>query len=323
MTGKRQHFLPQFLLKGFYSRIKGKEVHVYVFNKGKNPFEVNTKKIAVENCFNECDDMNADIEITKKEPGFAQLIENIKGRKRVDFDSTEGVVRFVSHLAARTKHVRRSIDTSSRYLAERVEDNVGRTDFIDRMVDEYLEKNNIKIQGIRRAKLLQLKRAICKQIKDQVPEFFSAMQRKISSEIERGQIEVMASEPEFSARIEKYKKLHWYVKEYKDTKLILGDMGPVGVGDDGQFVPSFFDDVSKYVFLPISSSLLLIGETDDSFINIGANDLNVAISSLCVDFFVAAEKSELTMRYFSGIGVKSNLLHKEQIDSAVKNKFNK
>jgi hypothetical protein len=68
MAGNRQHIFPRFLLKGFASRVAGREVFAWVYRKEAKVFETNIINIGVEkNFYGREGDVSADAEITNLE----------------------------------------------------------------------------------------------------------------------------------------------------------------------------------------------------------------------------------------------------------------
>ncbi len=71
MSGKRQHFVPQFLQRPFASLEDGKSCLTYVYRKNKLPFETSTRHVGVGNHFySKSDDAFLDDLITEAEQIF-------------------------------------------------------------------------------------------------------------------------------------------------------------------------------------------------------------------------------------------------------------
>jgi hypothetical protein len=64
MSGKRHHTIPQFLLSGFKSSVRGKELNTWLYRKGATGIETNVKNVGVEGNFysQELDDLITDLE---------------------------------------------------------------------------------------------------------------------------------------------------------------------------------------------------------------------------------------------------------------------
>jgi len=72
MAGNRQHFIPQFLLKGFASRKARSNLFCWVYRKNIKPFETNITKIGVERKFYvESEDTTLDESITGAEAEYS------------------------------------------------------------------------------------------------------------------------------------------------------------------------------------------------------------------------------------------------------------
>ena len=80
MAGRRQHIIPQFLLRDFAAKVQGEEVSCWVYRRGKAPFCANIRKVAVEGDFygNPNNSANsADDAMTSQEGPFAQLVNDL------------------------------------------------------------------------------------------------------------------------------------------------------------------------------------------------------------------------------------------------------
>src|SRR5260221_14540923 len=79
MAGRRQHIIPQFLLRNFAGKVQGGEVFSWVYRKRKPPFCTNIKNAAVEGDFygNPKDlENSADDAMTSLEGNFAGLVSD-------------------------------------------------------------------------------------------------------------------------------------------------------------------------------------------------------------------------------------------------------
>ena len=118
MSGKRQHFLPRFLKKGFASRIKKQEIYSWVFSKGKRPYETNLRNVGLEkNFYGSEDEPTADRLITEAENKFSVVIEKLRTLPSTQEINDPLVPEFVAHLIIRTKHFRSSMNAGGQALA--------------------------------------------------------------------------------------------------------------------------------------------------------------------------------------------------------------
>ena len=115
MAGTRHHVLPRFLLRGFASRVVGKEVFAWVHRKTEGVFETNIANVGVEKHFYGREgELNVDEEITDIEGDSARLLDRLR-RQDDGYEILDPeIAEFVGHLSSRTKHLRDSlIETTS------------------------------------------------------------------------------------------------------------------------------------------------------------------------------------------------------------------
>jgi len=109
MGKQRQHFLPQFLLKGFTSTVNGNQHFVTVFRKDQEPFETNIINVGVEAGFYDGPSgFDLETALSSQESDWATLVENLRHGLMEDSDK-ELIVDFVCNLVVRTKHCRESL----------------------------------------------------------------------------------------------------------------------------------------------------------------------------------------------------------------------
>jgi hypothetical protein len=117
MAGKRQHFIPQFLQRGFASHVLGDEVFTWVYRKGAKTFNPNIKNVGVEGFFySEEDDQKLDDTITKAEGHLAHIVNILRLEGDVHHTDSEEVAQLIAHLEVRTRHLRQSFFTTGNRL---------------------------------------------------------------------------------------------------------------------------------------------------------------------------------------------------------------
>lgn len=106
MAGRRQHYLPQFLQRGFASTIGGRKTWFY--RKNVAPREVGFRDVGVEkNFYNIESDSSLDEFITEIErEEFVGLIEEARSAPNGDFETGEAVATLIAHLEVRSRHLR-------------------------------------------------------------------------------------------------------------------------------------------------------------------------------------------------------------------------
>lgn len=108
MSGKRQHFIPQFLQKGFTDRSNGDKVWVY--RKGAKPFDTNTLNSGVEGYFySEDGDRQVDDAITEVEKRFSTLVDALRSNPEELTVDPLAIAETIAHFEIWTRHLRQSI----------------------------------------------------------------------------------------------------------------------------------------------------------------------------------------------------------------------
>ena len=111
MAGKRQHFIPRFLQKGFASRVTKSGTFTWVFRRGVPPFNTNIINVGEEGHFYTYDsDVEADVLITKAESEFSDLLHSIRGGVASSLSDSR-LPQMIAHLEVRTRHLRKSIES--------------------------------------------------------------------------------------------------------------------------------------------------------------------------------------------------------------------
>jgi hypothetical protein len=128
MSGKRHHFIPQFIQEGFASQIKGNNVFTWVYRKDARPFNSNVINVGVEhNFYSDESGTEADDLITPAESAFCDLIRKLRAGSpgRV---SDPAIAALIAHLEVRTRHLRQSMLLAGDYLISRLIDFVSDQD---------------------------------------------------------------------------------------------------------------------------------------------------------------------------------------------------
>jgi hypothetical protein len=125
MSGRKQHHIPQSVLRGFKTPSEGKKAQVWVFSRQKK-FKSPTDGVAAERHFYSelstdgtptLDDL-----ITAYEKPFAQKLASLRSLSNgADADSAIAA-EVIAHLTIRNAHLRRSITGALRILVDRAAD---------------------------------------------------------------------------------------------------------------------------------------------------------------------------------------------------------
>ncbi len=126
MSGKRHHIVPRLLQKGFASRIQGKTVLTWLYNKktGVSKTDLSTKDIMVsENFYGKKGSLNVDDEITNiEEKKLTPLINSLRNMGCNFAESRNEIAELIAHFSIRTKFIRKSFETASSKMLKGIRD---------------------------------------------------------------------------------------------------------------------------------------------------------------------------------------------------------
>lgn len=113
MAGKRHHFIPQFLQRGFASHSAGDEHFIWVHRKGGSVFNSNIKNAGIEGQFyNHEGDTSVDDTITDAEgPLSAFVARELQGLPHGTPVGADAAAELIGHLSMRTRHVRQNLNS--------------------------------------------------------------------------------------------------------------------------------------------------------------------------------------------------------------------
>jgi hypothetical protein len=338
MAGINQHYLPRFLLKGFASRIVGKEIFTWAYHKGKNVFEPNIKGISAERYFyGKQGEISADNEITELEGKYGAFIDELRERDNGAQIEDSRVVEFIAHLCIRTKHLRDSLRESTEFLMDKISeylsdyDNLkkfilGNPKLAEDVVGKMMDDN--QFPPIYKDMLIMLVTQLAPLLLDEnQPEFrmmvdslVEPFKTMIPQALKQEHIKLLAKHPIPEPRVEDYKSLRWFV--YTPTNsVILGDVGVlIETGSTKRFKSlNEKDDEIRNIFLPISSTQIIVGTPlSRPHINFDINDV---IAKCSREFFISSNRSSEMDLLHSKIGEKSEVISKEELEQIVREGF--
>ncbi len=340
MAGTRQHVLPKFLMKGFTSRVDGEKAFCWMYRKGAEPVEVNTRHIGVENSFYEAQNgLTADERITEAEGGFSALVNSLRsmptGARVVD----PRIADFVSHLTGRSKGLRMGFQDAVAGIVDHLDDYLEAPSSIfnlvlmyPELIAEEIERGlaSLSLNPGQRAmfeamlieKLPELLRHLAEnpdpEFKAFLTEAFIQFRKVIPAVVRKGQVESLLKDPAPGPRAELYRRLNWWLVQ-SISPIILGDIA-VLFEVDGPRRFKFIDDKDDClaaVYIPISSNRMLIGAPGDTPPELDLPGIIQATVHNSHSFFVAGEFSSTLAQLTPEIGKDSHLLTKEGVRSAV------
>jgi hypothetical protein len=244
MSGKRQHFVPQFLQRGFASHAVGDEAFTWVYRKGTPPFNPNIKNVGAESSFyTQEDDTLADDLITKAEGSLGELVERLRSSPPSAISDAQ-VPTLIAHLEVRTRHLRQSWLQSVEYLISQfisfMADEDSFLDFLERkMRNDPSMVRTVLLEGLTKRGLpLSMLGPLMKvvpsyipvwraQLKSSLPKFIAYLRANLPriarDATKSGHIKALKGSISPEVKTERYKDLLYTTVDLSDASLILGD----------------------------------------------------------------------------------------------------
>lgn len=339
MSGKNHHYIPQFLLKGFSSRKRKREIYCWVFRKSNDPIETNIRNINSQNYFYGRPSENeayADEILTRLEGKFAKVIDDLRlSDLNINIDS-KVIGDFVGHLMIRSNYLRNQIRSGSSLIFHRIieflEDEANLVPVICRIIEsnpdyfyKEFEKELKKIPVLaflskeRLYELLKEKKEdfanhIAPEFKVLLSGFKLLLNRKGTEILRVSHNKALAQSPIPTGYSKHFAQFDWYLDEAEQTNFILGDTAVVfKVNQNRNYVG--FPDLKEIqaVFLPISSSRIVIGCKKGGKLNWDEHEVNTAIAMCSDDCFISQNNTIREYELSKIIGKNSYLTSREDL----------
>jgi Protein of unknown function (DUF4238) len=353
MAGKRQHFIPQFIQSGFASHVSGDEIYTWVYRKEAKPFNTNIINVGVEGYFYSQDgDNQVDDEITEAEMSrFALLINTLRNSNgEVTVDPTE-IAELIVHLEVRTRSFRQTILNTFEYLysmvIEFLDDRRAFGNYLRMRMPELMKRQlkepksllkelksqypNIPSRSLD-VLLIGIQPSIEQKIDSNVPQEIPSFLDNLAIATERiktqilpiikdtvksGHIKTLKKSIAPLEKIRRYQSLEFRVLQSMSTNIPLGDSVIVfQVEGERQFKPfTEKDDIIEAVYLPLSSSLVLVGTKIG--ISPDLSKLPLAIAHCSLEYFISGSQNAINDNLHAHIGDKAYLRSNEELDDLV------
>lgn len=319
MSGRKQHFIPQSLLKGFGNQ-RGKSVYVVAYTYDRGIFSPATDGIAAERHFYSDLPVDGEIEtlddrITSYETPFASTLAKFRGLDNGESADAGAAAELAAHLAIRNDNFRKAMTEAGTTMmlhaagAASQADQLRRRFGVDRDTPSpfFAAKLAEAYQG-RRELLAQIgmdEAAFNAWAFSNLKENFDTYHQEIGTEFmmflaallgemptitadaQRGSLEKTLAPEE---RVERMKAYSWRV-EHRQEPLILPDCVTLGYDADGKAAPLILTDLDalETIYLPLATDRLLVGYRG------GAGDvpadLNTVFAGCSWDFFIARDRT--------------------------------
>jgi hypothetical protein len=342
MAGKRHHFIPQFLQRGFASPDNAS--NAWVFRKDRPPFNTNIQNIALEGQFYTHDgDASVDDAITDDEGALASFVTDLRAAANGTNVDSQQAAKLVAHMLVRTRHVRENFGTMSgelvggiysamsdpEKLAAVLIRHIQDDDNLTRILKQFLTAvagDRVSPEELSRRLDEAITPAILQQVRTELPAHFMAStgehakalqaegqlaQSLLKGAMKSGHLKALKRVGTTSAREEAFAKLKFHIRKYPGGGIILGDSAAVyAVEGERQAVP--LNDATMPmigVLLPLDTETCLIGELNgpcDAFDTV--ESVRQALTACSLEFFIASIDSAENRALAPDIASNSYLL---------------
>lgn len=354
MSGKNQHFIPQFLQRGFINidktkkgfdknlkSTKEKQAQVWIFEKEKQPYLTNVRNKGAERFFYGPEDSAVDKTITEAETKYGRVV-NLLREHTLDTSLNDPLIpELIVHLFVRTKHFRASVEELCHLGLNMIQGLFNAPEDFVQYSSGYFQQNPNKLLEEIDKKISKFSPAQQRIVRKEIqrnPSLLSSAINKVFVEMDHLHPTVMQSLsslkndlPDISKnahikslsesiapekRVEQLCSLNWFLCVQSPGSYILGDAGSLYSTSNAQYnlLLSAEEDL-QYVLLPISSQHLLIGSTDSPITTPDVETINQSSAALSRDFFIASQNTEQENLYAQQIGTKNSVLSKEHLSS--------
>lgn len=344
MAGKRQHFIPRFLQKGFASHSVGEEIFTWTYRKGAKPFNTNIRNVGVEGFFySENNDTSLDDTITIAESDFAELVDSIRLNNAVDKRDQEKIARLFAHLEIRTRHLRQNFFATGNQLLNRMLEYLNDPAYCEKFIrrriinDPSIIKDSLskelRKRGISKNVFSILMRLSGPFIKSKMPDMLDfcafmvtylrkEMPERLKLASKTGHIRALNKGLSPTVKVQRFKKLNFKVVTSENSLLPLGDSALVfHVRGERSFKPILENkDELIALLLPISSSQVMIGCKENYMPDFSL--LRGIIAGCSLEYFISNKSSPENEKISGIISKNSYLLTEFQMEELIVNALN-
>lgn len=310
MAGRRHHFIPQFLQRGFASHTNGSETYVWVYRtESAKQFNTNIKNIGIETNFYSEDSDLLDESITNLEAELSSFISQLRNSRVGDSIDNDLASKLISHFEVRTRNFRKNFINAGNYLFREVahflSDSWKCEKFVANQVKTQAEsvlKEMLREKGIPVTLYPIYQTSLYPAMVAKIPEMTTNMQimlayindnlnEQLTKASKTGHIKALTKSHAPLIKVDRYKALNFRLIHTDKISIPLGDSVVVfhvnGLREFKPFLEASDDLLA--VILPISSNQILLGAVDGYSPNIEL--LNYGIVSCSLEFFIASEST--------------------------------
>ncbi len=326
MSGRKQHYIPQSLLRGFASRTRGPITHTFCFPADGKVFEPNIDGIAAERDFYS-DPTNTllDDEITRKEHVYGALLNEVRKTPRLTEEMATAILELIAHLMARTRVVRTWMSDGIQKAMDAMLKTVVDPVIVRAGINDYMNPRNPKLLNAIRDAARERGRDLNRNQLAAYAIQASSEAKRIQAQLVRDFIRTVREAVEFTDvnaneraaaahrkavfttlnggnRLDAFRQLPIYILEFPTQEpLILGDSPVIQLDREAKAVGlANWESESGTLALPISGTRAVVLGMQHA--DLSARSLNLATARSSRKFFVAPGPRAVHEAYVSSIG---------------------
>lgn len=339
MSGSCQHYLPQFLMRGFvFERITKKKskdrFYTWYCTKNSIPAKKDIKKIGWEYQFNDISSTSTvDNIITDQESELALEVNRLRTIKKTIELKRSFPAILVSHIRSRSKNIRQCLHKLSEEPERLIRDILSNKndfcDFLETLINTMPEKieplkreiDTVKAQSIpdaeKQKRIELLKEISIKHLRQDngfddsrinaIKAIDAMKKNSLAEKVKKSHLQAIKQENiQPKAHVEKFEKLNWTLVVNQPFSYILGDIGAISQHTDSLTFDSISTELKnlKIISLPISDQHLLVGKTDDTLPFPNPKQLNIATASFSYNFFISKRNEVREVKFSEYISTR-------------------
>jgi hypothetical protein len=322
VAGRKQHYIPQFLLRGFGVKGAGSATQITVYNKERGIYVTATEGSASQRDFysapaSGAGDITLDDKITEYEFAILPILERCRNAEAHHIVKPREASELVAHLCVRQAHIRQTFEEGIGLIAEKLEEKLSdpsvlrryfkidepvQSEEFQKLVHESYLENHV-IFGIRGISEQQFESALLQIARTHWDDlfrgnnFFMAMIAKKMEDAAKDLAKIshtkalektLAPQP----RISDLQKLSWKIHRVVDQDMVLPDCVAISVLKGNDCLPLMyagFEEIQA-VIMPVSRDRILSGTKMRKF-SIPYQNLTEYFVKCSWDSFYAANRS--------------------------------
>lgn len=334
MSGRRQHFIPQFLQRGFAIDASQPTQQCWVYKSARDPFRCSIKNIGVSKDFYSTpEDSLLDDLITEDESNiYSRVVNTLRENKDVAQVERGELLGLLCHLQLRTRNLRESVSFIGHLAMKKMKNLLSDFRFMKSLLLKMMQNNPDRLlislgidplhSPINRDELLLFMKVMMEsdESDEMIRGFANSFAQKgheldelVSIAAQSVHKEKLMEDAPLSYLKEILNNLSYSVEAIVD--LPLGD-SIIVYQIDGDTEPEYrthlsINNIVRNVILPLNSNTALIG-TIKGF-ELSDSDIREAIMICSSEFFIASEVKPVFVEGACLIGTKLNVIGEEEL----------